>query len=309
MILTITLNPSIDRRYNINGFEKGKVFRAEDYQYTIGGKGLNVTKVIKSLSESVIATGFIGGNSGNFISSGLTNMGIEHNFININGETRSCLGIISDDGSQTEILERGPFISKNENIEFYNLYEILLDKADIVCASGSLPCGLALETYRDMIKIAKKKGKKFILDTSGEALRLGIEAAPTLIKPNKEELESLTGISIESSNQLIKAGKDLLDKGIEIVAISLGQDGSMVFHKNNIYKITVPKVKVLNPIGSGDSMIAGFAVSMNRGYDFETMLKIGAACGTANAMENETGKVDQGNMYRVMEDIVIEKIR
>ena len=191
MILTITLNPSIDRRYNVKDFEKGKIFRTEDYQYTIGGKGINVSKVIKVLGQEVLATGFLGGNSGEYIIDGLNEMDIENNFVNISGQTRSCLAIISNDGSQTEILERGPLISEDEKNKFLTIYESLLDKVDIICASGSLPKGLDYNIYSDLIRIAKEKNKKFLLDTSGEALKQGIEAGPYLIKPNKEEFRTI----------------------------------------------------------------------------------------------------------------------
>ncbi|HSH35543.1 1-phosphofructokinase family hexose kinase, partial [Schnuerera sp.] len=184
MILTVTLNPSIDRRYNLKNFKKGKVYRATDVQYTAGGKGLNVTKVIKAFNEPVIATGFIGGRSGEYIVEQLNIMGVKHEFVFINGETRSCIAILSDDGSQTEILERGPSISANEVLEFYELYRELIRDVDIVCASGSIPYGLPEDIYNNLAIMAKESGKKFFLDTKGEALKLGIEAAPFLVKPN-----------------------------------------------------------------------------------------------------------------------------
>lgn len=309
LILTVTLNPSIDRRYDVIGFEKGKIFRTKDYQYTPGGKGLNVTRVIKAFNEPVIATGFLGGRSGGFIEEKLDIMGIKHRFVPINGETRSCLAIISDDGSQTEILEGGPSISGEETVKFYELYRELIKDVCIVCGSGSLPHGIPSETYRNLIVMAKEEGKKFILDTSGEALKEGIKASPFLIKPNKEELENLMGYKIESSSDIIQSGKYLLENDIEIVIISLGKEGAMVFNDGYLYKIKVPEVKVINPVGSGDSMIGGFAASLLRDYDFEFILKVAAACGTANAMESETGKVDMNNMKKVLNEITIEKIR
>lgn len=309
MILTITLNPSIDKRYSIEDFEKDRIFRVEDYEYTVGGKGLNVTKVINSFDEKVKATGLLGGSGGKFIENGLNEMNIEHDFIPINGETRSCLAILSKDGSQTEILEKGPSISIDELNNFNNLYDKLLNEADVICASGSLPSGLPKDIYRDMIVLGKKKGKKFILDTSGEALKYGIEAGPYLVKPNKEELEALSGLSIHDESDIIKASEYLLNKGIKVIVVSLGKDGAMVFKEDKIYKIRIPKVKTVNPVGSGDSMIAGFALGFSRGYDFEKMLKLGAACGTANAMESQTGKVDMENVERLMKEIEVEKYR
>lgn len=307
MIVTITLNPSIDRRYIVDGFEKGKVFRAKDVQYTPGGKGLNVSKVIKAFNEPVMATGFLGGRSGDYIKEMLDKIGIKHKFIPINGETRSCLAILSDDGTQTEVLERGPSISGEEVLKFYDLYRNIIRDSEIICASGSLPQGLPVDTYRDLILMAKEQGKRFFLDTSGDALKYGIEASPFLVKPNKEELESLMGCLITSEEDIKRSVKYIMENGVEIVVVSLGKSGSMVFYDGYYYKVKVPSVEAVNPVGSGDSMIAGFAVSTLRDYDFEYQLKIAAACGTANAMEAETGKVDMANMKKIMNEIKIEK--
>lgn len=309
MILTITLNPSVDRRYVVNGFEKGKVFRAEEVQYTPGGKGINVTKVIKSLGEPVMATGFLGGRSGEYIKDELDSMDIQHNFIGINGETRSCIAILSEDKSQTEVLEGGPNISEEEIENFFEMYSDVIRDCEIICASGSLPEGLGMDTYRKLIDIAKEHEKKFILDTSGEALKLGAKGAPFLVKPNKEELEKLVGHNISNEDEIAEGAKHLLDKGINIVVVSLGSEGAMAFSGDYAYKVKVPKVNAVNPVGSGDSMVAGFSVSILRKYDFETMLRLAAACGTANAMERETGKVNIDNVRRIMKGIKIEKMK
>lgn len=308
-MITVTLNPSIDRRYNIKNFERGKVFRADDFQYTPGGKGLNVAKVIKALNEPVVATGFLGGRAGSYIEEKLDEMNIMHNFISIDGETRSCLAIISDNGSQTEILESGPLISQTDMQRFYKLYEELIIQDEIICISGSMPKDMEVETYKNLIEIANKEGKKILLDTSGEALRKGMEARPYLIKPNKEELENLIGNVISTEEDIIKAVSPMIKEGINIVVVSLGKEGCLVFNDNYMYRVETPKVKAVNPVGSGDAMIAGFAVSLKRNYKFKDMLKLAAACGTANALEEETGKVDINNINRLIEDIVIKKIK
>lgn len=309
MILTITLNPSVDRRYVVNGFEKGKVFRAEEVQYTPGGKGINVTKVIKSLGEPVMATGFLGGRSGEYIKDELDSMDIQHNFIGINGETRSCIAILSEDKSQTEVLEDGPHIGEKGILDFYEFYEDIIDDFEIICASGSLPEGVRADTYRKLIGIAKKHDKKFILDTSGEALKLGIEGGPFLVKPNKEELENLVGYTFINEGDIIEGVKPFLDKGVNIVVTSLGSEGAMAISKDCAYKVKVPEINTINPVGSGDSMVAGFAVSILRKYDLETMLRLAAACGTANAMEAETGRIDIDNVKNLMKEIKIEKMK
>ncbi|HEY8364528.1 MAG TPA: 1-phosphofructokinase [Haloplasmataceae bacterium] len=300
-MLTITLNPSIDIRYSIDNFQIGCVHRTKDFAYTPGGKGINVTKVITQLKEKVYATGFLGGSSGHFIRTKLDELKIAHQFIDIKGNTRQCIAILSNDNSQTEILEPGPIISNNEFLMFLKLYEALLTEVDIICASGSIPRGLPIDIYKMLIDKARLSGKKFLLDTSGEALQLGIEAKPYLIKPNKEELETLIGKKLTSENDIISSVKPLLDKGINIVVVSLGGEGALAFHDKTMYKAIIPQVKVMNPVGSGDSMLAGFAVGLKRNYSMEKIVKLATACGTANAMEKETGKINLDNVKMLID--------
>ena len=307
MILTITLNPSVDRRYNVSKFEIGKVFRSEETQSTPGGKGINVSKVLKLLGEEPLATGFLGGRAGEYIQENLNSLNIENKFVNIDGETRSCIAIISED-TQTEVLESGPRIADVELGLFLKRYKYLLKRCKYISISGSLPKGLARDTYKRLIEIAKEEGKYVLLDTSGKALETAIEAQPFLIKPNLDELQNLLGIKIDSEKDIIKAGKELLEKGIELVVVSLGEEGSLVFNKEDVYRVQVPEIEPVNPVGSGDSMIAGFAAGLSRAYNLEKTLKLAAACGTLNAMEKETGHLDPSKVAPMMEKIRVEKL-
>lgn len=308
MILTITLNPSIDRRYVVDSFEVGSVYRAREVEYTPGGKGINVSKVIMDLSSNVMATGFLGGKSGEFISEKLDELNIKNRFVQISNETRSCLAILSDNNSHTEILEPGPKISKDEIEQFYRYYDKFIESCDIICASGSLPSGVPIEIYKDLIDIATNRGKKFLLDTSGNALKEGIKASPFLIKPNKEELGNILGTPINTESKLVDGIKSLSKYNIGIIVVSLGSEGSLVCINDKIYKVNIPGVKTINPVGSGDSMIAGFAVALERGYDLDTMIRFASACGTANAMESETGKVSIETVDKLMGEIRCKEI-
>lgn len=307
MILTITLNPSVDRRYSVEDFEVGGVFRADETQATPGGKGINVSKVLKLLGEEPLSTGFLGGRAGEYIQENLNSLNIENKFVNIHGETRSCIAIISGD-TQTEILESGPSIIDVELEAFIQRYKELLKRCKYISISGSLPKGLPIDTYRRLIDIAKEEGKCVLLDTSGKALVTAIEAKPFLIKPNLDELEKLIEKNINSEQDIIDAGKALLEKGIEIVVASLGEEGSFVFNKDDIYKVRVPEIEVVNPVGSGDSMIAGFAAGLARDYDLEETIKLAAACGTLNAMEKATGCIDPSKVDSMTEKIRVEKL-
>ena len=308
MITTVSLNPSVDRRYMIDDFEKGNIFRTSSYEATAGGKGLNVTRVVSSLGGEVLATGLLGGNSGEFIEKRLDEANLSHDFLKIEGETRSCIAIVSEGTVQTEILESGPTVS-NHNIEqFLNHYKNLVEKSSVIVASGSVLPGIPKTVYADMIIIAKENGIPFLLDTSGLPLKEGIKAGPTLIKPNHEELEALVGEELSTEDDLIRAGKALTKYGIQYVVISLGGDGAIVLSGDQQFRVRLPKVEVKNPVGSGDSMVAGFAVGLARGYDLIQTIKLACAAGTANAQEEGTGSVKEECVLGLMSEIVVERI-
>ncbi|SHH80237.1 tagatose 6-phosphate kinase [Caloranaerobacter azorensis DSM 13643] len=308
MIATITLNPSVDKRYMVKNFNKNGVFRVHQVEVTAGGKGLNVARVIKQLGEPVVTLGFLGGANGEFIENELNKMGIVNLFTKIKGETRSCIAILSNDYSQTEILESGPKITKHEIDRFLNEYDNILKKSKIICASGSLPQNIPVDFYSELINRAKKENVKFILDTSGEALKYGLKSSPFLVKPNIQELQDITGVTINTERDLLKSVKILSQYTVEILVISLGSEGSIVMYNDKLYKVTVPKINAINSIGSGDSMIAGFAFAIARRFDFEKIINFASACGTANAMEKGTGMINLKNVEFIMENIVISKL-
>lgn len=309
MILVINLNASVDKRYEVESIKTGQVVRAKSVENTPGGKGLHVANVATILKENCIATGMLGGKSGEFIEDKLNDYGINKDFVKISGETRSCLAIISDDFEQTEILEPGPEVTEEEKQRFLDKYMDLVDDANIIVASGSVPKNIPSNFYRELIDVANSKGKKFLLDTSGELLREGIKGKPYFIKPNKDEIEALTGRKINTIDDVISEIKRFQEEGIKFVAISLGADGSVVGYNGKLYKVSIPKVKAVNPVGSGDSYVAGVAIGIQRGYEIEHILKFASACGTANAMEKESGFVTESVVNELIDKIIVEKIK
>lgn len=307
MILTIDLNPTIERRYFIYNFEMGKSYTAYDIKYVPGGSGLDTARIVKSFNEPVKVTGFLGGRNGEYIVEILDNMNIYHEFISIEEETRASTKILADYGIETEVVERSPSISGKEVLDFYQLYKELIKEAKIICTSGTLPRGLPLDIYRDLIIMANEEEKIFLLDTSGEALRYGIHASPFLVKPNRDELEEYMGFIMTNDRDIIKAANYIMENGVEMVIVSLGKAGAIVVYDGYSYKINVPSIKEVNTNGAGSAMMAGLAISMLRNYDFKYMLKIAAACGGANVMEKDTGTIDMGNMKSIMNEIEIEK--
>ena len=308
MILVINLNASVDKRYKMKDLIKGEVMRASEVDNTPGGKGIHVANVATILGEDCIANGYLGGKSGEFISEKLQDYGIKQDFVQVTGETRSCLAIITESGAQTEILEPGPTVTPEEQEAFLAKYKELLSKASVVAASGSMPKGLPGDFYGQLISLAHKAGKPFLLDTSGEALIQGIKAQPYFVKPNNDEIKVLVGAELRSDEDIVHVLKKFMEDGIKLPVISLGAQGSMAGYNQHVYKITVPKIQCKNPVGSGDSFVAGIAVGIERGMAIEDVLSLGAACGTANAMEDESGFVRKEVVEELFPQIKIQQI-
>ncbi|WP_404455511.1 1-phosphofructokinase [Virgibacillus necropolis] len=307
MILTVTLNPAVDISYKLNEFSLDTVNRVNDVSKTAGGKGLNVSRVLQQLGEEVAATGFLGGSLGGFIRCELFTVGIQDFFEKIQGETRNCIALIHG-GQQTEILESGPVITEDEAATFLRSFSEYVQKVDIVTISGSLPNGLADDFYEKLIKIAGSYDVPVLLDTRGELLGKALESAPYLIKPNQDELAGLLGKSLANETDIIDALESVLFVGIEWVVVTLGSDGALVKNGSYIYRVRAPQIKAVNPVGSGDSVIAGFASGMSRGLSGVELIKFGLAMGVLNAMEEQTGYVNPEKIDWCIKQINVERI-
>ena len=180
--------------------------------------------------------------------------------------------------------------------------------ADVVSMSGSVPKGLDGTAYQRLVKIVKEAGKPVILDTSGKLLEMGIEACPTLIKPNIDEIRMLTGKHCDDIQDIIDAAKTIHANGVEIVAVSLGADGSLAVGEEGIFRAIVPKINAVNTVGCGDSMIAGFALGLSEGLSLEETLRRASAISAAAAMREETGFFVMEDMEKLLPQIVIQKL-
>jgi len=307
LALVLTLNPSIDKWYWIDGFDKGKSFRVKNYIYSISGGGINVAKIINEFNEQVMVMGFAGGDSGRHIENHLDKLGINHEFIPIEGESATTIRIVSEDSIVTEVVEEGPSVSAEEVSKLYRLFEEKVCKWDYICICEDLPKGLPKDILYDLIILSKKHNKKFFLSTGGVYLKSGIEAVPYFVCLTKEELEDYLGLSVKSNLEVIQAGKYLSQDGIEVVMFFLSVEDVCVFYDEYIYMIRMPNMKVVNYAGIRDSIVGGYITSLIRGYDFEFTLKVSIACGLANALIPEPGKIDIADMKRIMNDLVIIK--
>ncbi len=305
MILTVTLNPAVDTKYRVEKFGVNSVNRIDYLEKTPGGKGLNLSRVAKKLGTEILATGFLGGRTGDFIEEKLNELSIGNSFTKILGETRICIAIVDKD-TNTELLEKGPNISREEWELFKVDFSRNLKANMIVCASGSLPQGLNSNSYGELMNICREKNIKFFLDSSGNSFRDSIAYKPFFIKPNREELEQYFGKKIETLDEIIQCGKILENKGIENVLITLGGEGAILLNNGKVYRATLPKYNILNTVGSGDSTVAGFAHGIKNNFKLIETLKLALACGTSNALLEKTGDIDIKKVEEIKEKIKIE---
>lgn len=309
MILTVTLNTSVDVAYVVPNFEPGMVYRASEMRATAGGKGLNVARVASLLTDmDVYATGFVGGYNGQYILNQLKSTRVISKFVEIPGESRRCINIIDPvSRRQTEILESGPEVPGEAIDAFIQNYTALIEYCEVIAISGSMPKGVPADMYARLVQIGKEKGKKVLLDTSGESLREGLKAKPYLIKPNIDEARDLLNMELDTFEARIEGIKKLKDYA-DVVVLSLGKDGALILHEGIIYHATTPDIKVVNTVGSGDSMIAGFAVGLCEKIDMQDIIRIAMAAGTANAMNEKTGYIDKKDYDMVLPLIGVETL-
>jgi 6-phosphofructokinase 2 len=303
-IITITFSPSIDKSASVPSLIPEKKMRCINPKLEPGGGGINVARVISKLGGEVMAVFPSGGYTGIFFNHLLEKEKVPFAIVETTSETKENFVILDESTSKqyrfgmpsNELLE-------NEWKECLNIIE-KLKNADFLVASGSLPPGVPYEIYAQLAKIAKKNKTKFIVDTSGEALKHAVDEGVYLLKPNLEELGLLVGRENLTIITAEKAAKELIEtKNCEIIVVSLGKEGAILVTKDKCYTVKPPKLEVKSTVGAGDSMVAGIVFSLSQGKSLKASLQYGVACGTAATMNSGTElckKDDVEKLYKVL---------
>jgi len=307
MITTITINPAVDKTIEINNFSIGNVNRVASVRLDAGGKGINVSKVIKNLGSESRAMGILSGASGKFIKGYLDGINILNDFVFTKGETRTNIKVVDMiNHTNTDINEAGPEASLKDLDNVCDKVYSNITSDDIVILSGSVPSNVDKKIYGNWITKAKEKGAKAILDADGELLKYGILAGPYLVKPNIDELEGMFNKKINGVLETAKVAKSLLQYGIIIVAVSLGSEGALFVTKENTIYAHGLKVDVKSTVGAGDSMVAALAYSIEKGLSFEDTVKLSVATGAANVMTEGTKASDIKTIVELEKQVVFE---
>ena len=303
MIYTVTLNPSIDYIVRLDKVLIGSVNRMDSDDKFAGGKGINVSRVLKRLGIENTATGFIGGFTGKFITDTLKEEGISSHFVEVEQDTRINVKIKAD--AETEINGPGPEIS-NQKLEELEKFLSSLTSEDTVVFAGSSPKNLGNVVYKKLIGITRKTGAQVVCDFEGQTLLDSLEFEPLLVKPNNHELGDIFGVKLESLDQIESYARQILDKGAQHVIISMAGDGALLVTRDGAYFAKPIKGNVKNSVGAGDSMVAGFTGQFVRSGDVIQAFKWGVACGTATTFSDDLATADY--IKEIYEKVEVEKI-
>ena len=288
-ILTVTLNPCIDKTVTVEKLDLGGLNRATAERSDVGGKGINVSKVLLAMKESTLATGIAFGETGKNIIKRLDRLGIKNDFLTYDsGESRTNIKLLDKaSDTVTEINGVGATVDGDMLSEFIKKYTSLLDGASLAVLAGSVPRGIPENIYETLVSIATQKGVRTIVDADGALLKNALSASPYMIKPNIFELSRLLDKEV-SPDDLRSAANELLSQGINNVAISMGKDGSVFANKNEFLRVSAVSVTGGCATGAGDSMVAAAAVGIVNDFHLSKLARYASAAGSATASKEGT---------------------
>ena len=309
MIYTVTLNPAMDKTAYIPGFFAGGVNRAQSVREDAGGKGINVSKCLKALGTRSVAAVILAGQTGKHLETLLKQEDLEILSVQTVGQTRTNLKIVDkESGQNTDINEPGPGV---DEAVLQTLLDRLCEKilpGDIVILSGSLPKGAPADTYCRWTEKLHTLHAKVILDADGEAMAEGIKAAPDMVKPNETELARLLGRLLETEEQYITAGKELLAMGVANGVISLGGDGAIFLWEDAVYRAEGLSVPVQSTVGAGDSVVAAMAYGMEKNLPRQEQIALAMAMGAASVMQSGTQAPDMDTVQTLFGQVFIQEL-
>ncbi len=285
MITVLCANAGMDKTYEVEGFRVGGFHHPTRLQTGPGGKGVNVARVLRALGTQTAITGFVGGAVGQYIVRALRQDGVSPTFVKIAEESRLCVNVIDPKrGTQTRVDEAGPLVTPSEIDKLRDVWEEVLARSKMVVISGSAPRGVPFDLYGELILPARRRNVPVILDAHDEMLSGGVQAGPTVIKPNLAELRTLLERDLHVPDGVVQGARELLALGVRVVICSLGGDGAIVVTANEgDWRAYAPTVDVVSPVGAGDAMVAGYAAAWARGLDVPNRIRWGVAAGTASA--------------------------
>ncbi len=308
MIITLTLNPALDKTVYIDPLIPGGLNRVKDYEIDAGGKGLNVSKVVSMLGGKSIVTGFYGGANVPIFDAEIEKLGATNEFITVDGNTRTNLKVLDDVNGITEINEAGITVTKDEeNAIIAKLLEIS-DENSIVVLAGSMHKNASPDFYEMLCNKLKEKGAKVFLDADNEAFANALKAKPALIKPNSDELLRFYGKESATTEELIEICRKMCEDGVETVVLSMGKDGAIFVTKDECYHAEGLKIKASSTVGAGDSMVGAFSFGTANKMSLRDTAILAIACSAGACTTKGTNPPSLELVEELSEKVIIHKI-
>lgn len=309
MIITVTMNPAVDKTAEVDYIECGELNRLKNVVSDAGGKGINVSKMVAALGGKSLATGFVGGGSGAEICTVLSRMGISHDFVQVAATTRTNLKIVEHKGRVTEMNEPGVQVSDIELDALLAKLTSLASPETLFVFSGSIPSGMGTDIYKRCIALVHAKGARAFLDADGEAFRLGLCAQPYFIKPNREELQKHFDLtSRPDTPELVRLCQRLMRDGVEQIALSLGAEGALFLKGDSVIRVPGLRVKTHSTVGAGDSMVGALAYAADCGMPYEAGLALAVAASAGAVTTIGTKAPDRALVDSLLKQVVIETL-
>ncbi|MGM0216821.1 1-phosphofructokinase family hexose kinase [Enterococcus sp. AZ109] len=316
MIITITMNPSMDFAYTIKQFQLGKMNRFKDPVQSVGGKGINAGRTAALSGSTVHLTGFLAGDFGKMVKKELVKENLcSLDMLETTGKTRKAITIMHDDNTHTEIVESGPEISSEEIRTLLGRIgkKCAEETVDLICISGSINSENE-HIYLDMLTYIRENISQTIpvfMDVSEQQLASLLKSEtykPTFIKPNHHELSQILDKEIATKEQALKELNSPLFDGIDYIMVSCGKDGAICKVNNDFYDVAIPSIPVINTTGSGDASVGGFVHAVVNQYSIEETLKYSMACGMSNAQHGEVGTINLDRVKEFCSKIQVNKL-
>jgi 1-phosphofructokinase family hexose kinase len=312
MIITVTLNAAIDKTLAVPNFRLGRRHRAVEQTAMAGGKGVNVARALRALSQPVIATGIAGGPTGTRIVEHLTEEGILNDFVRIREESRTSTAVVDPtSGEQTEINEHGPHVSEAELDLFVDKLLYLAKGAEVCVFAGSLPRGVEAGLYGRLIEEMRRLGVTTMLDSEGEPLLIATRKGPDVVSPNELEAEGLVGHEFSDDDDRRRGLGEMVEMGAREGIMTLA-DGCLAVlgeaGERHLYRATLEPLEPVSSVGSGDAFLAGFVAARYGGRDTEDCLRFAVACGAESTQHFGAGVVEQREVERLLPDVRVEML-
>ena len=309
MIITLTLNPAVDQTMVVSEVTLGEVNRVREVYLDPAGKGINVSRMVHRLGWPTIAFGFLAGEIGLLAEKALDNEGVQYHFVHVPGQTRLNVALIDEStGVLTNYNGRGLRVDEESVARLDEVLTFWLQAGSVLVLAGSLPRGMPEDTYARYIELAKAAGSKTILDADGEPLRLGLEAEPTLIKPNRPEAQRLLGRLLPDLEAVTDAARELAATRSTIVIISMGGNGAVYATKDGAWLAVPPEIELNSSVGSGDALVAGLAVALAGDRPLVEGLREGTAAGAATAQTAGTTPGSKEEVARLLPQVQIKEL-